>query len=321
MADAVHEQRLNMAVKPNTAMMRVQEVASVPVVATIEVGTVTTGEPGTDASVTNSGTKKEAILDFVIPRGATGMTGDDGTDGATFTPAVSADGVISWTNDGGKDNPAPVSIKGPQGIQGVPGDDYVLTDADKQEIADAVIADGTEATLGDAAADLSLGMTNAAVGQIAKITAVDADGKPTAWSPVDMPSGGAWTLIHEQTLTEAAESYTYELNNVRAAALILIPNAVVDGGWKMVKINNLVVPLTNSKVEAQNGIAFAIDLDAPFKALGTMQATGKMFSTYGISGNVITSLTAGDITEINSIGVATSTLLIAGAKISIYARE
>ena len=81
MADAVHEQRLNMAVKPNTAMMRVQEVASVPVVATIEVGTVTTGEPGTDASVTNSGTKKEAVLDFVIPRGATGMTGDKGDKG------------------------------------------------------------------------------------------------------------------------------------------------------------------------------------------------------------------------------------------------
>lgn len=37
--------------------------------------------------------------------------------------------------------------------------------------------------------DLSLGLAGAAVGQIAKITAVDADGKPTAWSPVDMPSG------------------------------------------------------------------------------------------------------------------------------------
>lgn len=32
-----------------------------------------------------------------------------------------------------------------------------------------------------------MGITGAAVGQIAKITAVDSDGKPTAWSPVDMP--------------------------------------------------------------------------------------------------------------------------------------
>lgn len=38
--------------------------------------------------------------------------------------------------------------------------------------------------------DLSLGVTGATVGQIAKISAVDANGVPTAWEPVDMPSGG-----------------------------------------------------------------------------------------------------------------------------------
>ena len=35
-----------------------------------------------------------------------------------------------------------------------------------------------------------MGITGATVGQIAKITAVDASGTPTAWEPVDMPSGG-----------------------------------------------------------------------------------------------------------------------------------
>nr|DAF00480.1 MAG TPA: hypothetical protein [Herelleviridae sp.] len=35
-----------------------------------------------------------------------------------------------------------------------------------------------------------LNITSAAVGQIAKITAVDDSGKPTAWEAVDMPSGG-----------------------------------------------------------------------------------------------------------------------------------
>ena len=39
------------------------------VAATVEVGTVTTGAPGTEASVTNSGTKNAAVLDFTIPRG------------------------------------------------------------------------------------------------------------------------------------------------------------------------------------------------------------------------------------------------------------
>lgn len=54
-------------------------------------------------------------------------------------------------------------------------------------------------------ADTSLGITGAAVGQIARITAVDSDGKPTAWEPVDMPSGGgenALRLVVDTTTTE-----------------------------------------------------------------------------------------------------------------------
>lgn len=41
--------------------------------------------------------------------------------GTTFTPSVSEDGVLSWTNDGGKTNPDPVNIKGPQGADGADG--------------------------------------------------------------------------------------------------------------------------------------------------------------------------------------------------------
>lgn len=42
--------------------------------------------------------------------------GTGGGSGATFTPAVSEDGTLSWTNDKGLDNPEPVNIKGPQGV-------------------------------------------------------------------------------------------------------------------------------------------------------------------------------------------------------------
>lgn len=44
--------------------------------------------------------------------GAPGATGNPGADGVTFTPSVSAAGVISWTNDGDLPNPDPVDIKG-----------------------------------------------------------------------------------------------------------------------------------------------------------------------------------------------------------------
>jgi hypothetical protein len=53
--------------------------------------------------------------------GEAGEAGADGEDGATFTPSVSADGVISWTNDKGLSNPAPVNIKGAKGDTGEQG--------------------------------------------------------------------------------------------------------------------------------------------------------------------------------------------------------
>ena len=55
------------------------------------------------------------------PTGPAGQSGEPGAAGTTFTPAVSDSGVLSWTNDGGKENPASVSIKGPQGEPGQTG--------------------------------------------------------------------------------------------------------------------------------------------------------------------------------------------------------
>ena len=51
--------------------------------ATITVGTTTTGDAGTNASVTNTGTAQNAVLNFTIPRGETGATGPQGPQGET----------------------------------------------------------------------------------------------------------------------------------------------------------------------------------------------------------------------------------------------
>ncbi len=42
--------------------------------------------------------------------------------GTTFVPIVSGNGVISWENDGGLANPAPVNVTGPRGAQGEKGE-------------------------------------------------------------------------------------------------------------------------------------------------------------------------------------------------------
>ena len=52
-----------------------------------------------------------------------GTAGADGEDGATFTPSVSSDGVLSWSNNKGLANPAPVIIKGADGANGTNGID------------------------------------------------------------------------------------------------------------------------------------------------------------------------------------------------------
>lgn len=93
--------------------------------ATIEVGSTVTSQPGSKASVTNSGTSSAAVFNFTIPEGQKGNPGNDGEKGdpgAVFTPSVSDEGIISWTNNGDLPNPTSVNIRGPQGIQGSKGD-------------------------------------------------------------------------------------------------------------------------------------------------------------------------------------------------------
>lgn len=60
-------------------------------------------------------TKTEDGTEWADPQGGAGSTG------ATFTPSVSPDGVISWTNDKDLPNPDPVNIKGPEGPKGDTG--------------------------------------------------------------------------------------------------------------------------------------------------------------------------------------------------------
>lgn len=59
--------------------------------ATITVGTVTTGEPGTQAIVVNSGNKNAAVFDFTIPKGEKGEPGEQGQPGEKGEPGEKGD--------------------------------------------------------------------------------------------------------------------------------------------------------------------------------------------------------------------------------------
>lgn len=70
----------------------------------------------------------------------------------------------------------------------------VITAENLNDIQDAVLDLESKDGVG-------MGITGATVGQIAKITAVDESGKPTAWAPVDMPSGGSSVTITDDDVT------------------------------------------------------------------------------------------------------------------------
>lgn len=131
---------------------------------TLKIGKTTTGEPGTQASVVNSGTAKDVVLDFTIPRGA------DGTGGSGYTlPVASAStlgGVkigsgISVTGDGtisasgGSDSPidmlgdfkgkALISHRGGTGYpeQSIAGCKWAVEHGYIPEVDVHLLADGT----------------------------------------------------------------------------------------------------------------------------------------------------------------------------------
>lgn len=107
-----------------------------------------TGEKGSDGfsptislSAESNGVKIEVInkTGTLSATVLNGTKGDTGASGATFTPSVSPDGDLSWTNDKDLGNPATVNIKGEKGDTPQKGVDY-FTDEDKQEIASLVTA-------------------------------------------------------------------------------------------------------------------------------------------------------------------------------------
>ena len=63
--------------------------------ATVSIGNVTTGDPGTNASVTNSGTENDAVFNFTIPRGDPGSIENVEGQPVTFTEASTRENITS----------------------------------------------------------------------------------------------------------------------------------------------------------------------------------------------------------------------------------
>ena len=82
-----------------------------------------------------------------------------------------------------------------------------------------------------------LNITSAAVGQIAKITAVDDTGKPTAWEAVDMPSGGGGIAVSGATVGQTVKISAVDEGGVPTAwEAVDFPSVGADG-WELLTKN------------------------------------------------------------------------------------
>lgn len=86
----------------------------------VAIGTVTTGAPGSQASVSNSGTSSNATLNFTIPQGPQGERGIQGPQGEQGP--TGATGPQGEQGEQGPTGPrGPTGAQGPTGPRGYPG--------------------------------------------------------------------------------------------------------------------------------------------------------------------------------------------------------
>lgn len=150
---------------------------------------------------------------------------------------------------------------------------YGLSTSDYRGVWQQVGAGGASGT------DLSLGVTGATVGQIAKISAVDANGVPTAWEPVDMPSGGGETWEEIRTL---------EISEDIVKTTISTDNNGAPFSLKKIYIEIKVVPPTNTDINYNAVVCCAFNGNDPWGQqkvnLGESPKNGESHAILMISG-------------------------------------
>ena len=109
-------------------MLSIKDGAS----ATVEVGETTTLPAGEQATVTNSGTNVNVVLDFAIPQGEQGLTGTV-TVGNTITGQPGTEAVVE---NAGDEHNAILNFTIPRGEPGEPGNDPNAVHFTQQDLTD-----------------------------------------------------------------------------------------------------------------------------------------------------------------------------------------
>lgn len=246
--------------------------------------------------------------------------------------------VAEEVDDGGLVGPqGPKGETGATGPQGPKGD----TGADG---APGVVVSSTQPTDshhpvwiapdGDASAeDVSLGVLGAAVGQIAKISAVDENGVPTAWESVDLPSGAAgekeWEFVGAATIEEETAAITITAPEGKSYKSIMIADDMPqasENGSVIINFNGARAYVgsgfitSSTMVYTRKRVYLFTIIDS--NVVGLVQNASNNQINFSVNAEFGRKLySGGPITEISYGSIVASTApLPAGTKVSIWGR-
>lgn len=127
--------------------------------------------------------------------------------GPVYTPSVSEDGILSWTNNGDLVNPDPVSIRGPQGEKGSPGEDGI--DGQQGPIGPAnVLTIGTVVQGLEASATITGESPNQVLNLVLPQGADGDTATITVGSTNTLPAGSNATVVNSGTSSAAVLNFS-----------------------------------------------------------------------------------------------------------------
>ena len=281
--------------------------------------------------------------------GVDGQPGKDGTDGITPTIGDNGNWFLGAT-DTGKPSRGATGDTGQTGPQGIQGEQGPVGPQGPQGEA------GPQGPAGKDGAGMDI--TGATVGQIAKISAVDENGKPTAWVPVDMSGGSLpeeFELVFEDEITEDLSSYKRDVDQdgnpfaLSEAAVVILTRPFTDdtaesgrglGLSKDAHWGRNVTSITGSLKKgnvARYDVVYAKVINGYHMCIkrGTSVNSGNVFGNIGVVTNTFFPVSFENKIEnpfalvnvkypvIDAVGIFgyTSKIIAAGTKIRLYKRK
>lgn len=302
----------------------------------LSIGTVTTGQPGSDADASITGTPENPVLNLTIPRGSQGEQGEPGKDGEDGQPGFSPTATVTKSG-----NTATISITdangtttaevsdGTNGTDGYSpvatvtksGDTATITITDKNGTTTATVSDGEDGqpgatpdfsigtvTTGEPGTDASATITGTAENPVLNLTIPRGATGEVSEAELSALADRKADVITDSLSNQDIASFSDGANNLPISALSVAIEPVqdlhgYDSPWPGGGGKNLLPSIDSTKTI--DDVLWTLNADGSVKLYGTATAN----SVYDFGRGIVT-LEAGTYTtfDITVTGVYSVTI-------------